>query len=87
MSFQNPDDDAIRSLLREARRIAVVGASPNPARPSHGVMHYLLQAGYEAIPVRPGGGEVLGVCVVIELEALKGREKLENQRLEALLTL
>ena len=52
--------DAVE-LLRNARTIAVVGASPDPAKESHGVMHYLMQHGYRCIPVRPDGAEVLGV--------------------------
>lgn len=51
-------------LLRTAKTIAVVGASPSPDRESHGVMRYLLNQGYRCIPVRPDCDEVLGIpCV------------------------
>jgi uncharacterized protein len=52
-------------ILADAKTIAIVGASPNPERPSHGVMRYLLAQGYICIPVRPlDCDDVLGVpCV------------------------
>jgi predicted CoA-binding protein len=57
------------AILRDARTIAIVGASPSPDRESHGVMRYLLNHGYRCIPVRPDADEVLGVpCVPTLLE-------------------
>ena len=44
----------IRMLAQTTRRIAVVGASANPARPSHGVMRFLIGRGFDVTPVNPG---------------------------------
>ena len=46
-------DAEIRDLLLTTRRIAVVGASDRPERPSHGVFGFLLARGYDAVPVNP----------------------------------
>lgn len=59
-AFTNPSDADIAALLRSTRRIAVVGASDNPRRPSHEVADYLLSQGYAVVPVNPQYEQVLG---------------------------
>ena len=59
--MSDPVLDAARPIVASARRIAIVGLSPNPERPSHGVGAYLQRAGFEILPVRPAVREVLGV--------------------------
>ncbi len=53
-------DDTIGRILRECRRVAVVGLSDKPWRPSHRVARYLLEHGYDVIPVNPEAREILG---------------------------
>ena len=48
------DDATIRDILTSVRRIAVVGASPKPMRPSNEVLGVLIDRGYETFPVNPG---------------------------------
>jgi predicted CoA-binding protein len=71
------DDAGTVELLATSRRIAVVGASSNPARPSNGVFRTLVRAGYECVPVNPNETEVEGVPAVATLAeagaALGGR--------------
>lgn len=55
------DEVGALELLRTARRIAIVGASPDPYRPSHSVMRYLQTKGYECVPVNPNARDVLGI--------------------------
>ena len=63
------DDAGLRAILTGARAIAVIGASADPARPSHEVMAYLQRAGYRVVPVNPRAQRVLGVPAVASLAA------------------
>ena len=58
--FKNPDQQERCALLKRVRNIAVVGLSPNPLRPSHGVAAAMQGFGYTIIPVQPAVKEVLG---------------------------
>ncbi|MBW9087914.1 CoA-binding protein [Rhizobium wenxiniae] len=62
MNHDRYEDDYIAGILKETRTIALLGASPKPDRPSHGVMRFLLDRGYTVYPVNPGqaGKEILG---------------------------
>ena len=70
MRFTNPAPDEIDRLLREIRSVAVVGLSPNPARPSFRVAQGLQGFGYRIMPVRPLVAEVLGEKAYPDLESL-----------------
>ena len=65
-------DRDIAAVLRSTRTIALVGASHKPARPSHGVMAFLLANGYQVYPVNPGlaGQTLLGCTVYPDLGAI-----------------
>jgi uncharacterized protein len=60
LSFQNPSPGEIKALLQRVKTVAVVGLSADPDRPSYSVSSYLQGNGYRIVPVRPGGGEILG---------------------------
>jgi hypothetical protein len=60
MPVANADDDEVREILENNEVVAVVGLSPRPERDSHDVAHYLLDHGYEVVPVNPRADEILG---------------------------
>lgn len=63
----------LRDILGRARTIAVVGASPDPWRPSFGVMAYLKRAGYRLLPVNPtaAGRVVHGEAIRASLAGIR----------------
>lgn len=72
--FAGTSDDTVRRVLLETRVFAVVGASNNPARPSYGVMAFLLQKGFKVVPINPGlaGQDLLGQKVYATLSEVPG---------------
>ena len=70
MPHINPSDEELKRLLIDAKTIAMMGASANPEKPSHGIMKRLLAAGYHVIPVNPRETEVLGQKAYASLDAI-----------------
>ena len=68
-------DSHLRAILTRTRRIAVVGVSMNPVRPSYYVARYLSLKKYEVVPVNPGhaGQMLFGQRVVASLSQVEGR--------------
>jgi predicted CoA-binding protein len=69
MSTDGQTDAAIRAILENTGRIALVGASARPDRPSYEVMGFLLGRGYDVTPVNPGlaGQDIQGRTVAATL--------------------
>jgi hypothetical protein len=68
--FENPTAQEICALLKRSKTIAVVGLSPQPARPSYGVAKAMQGFGFRIIPVRPLVAEVLGEKAYATLAAV-----------------
>jgi predicted CoA-binding protein len=73
MGHEAYDDEDLLRILTSTKVIAMVGASPKEARPSHRVMSFLLKRGYKVIPVNPGheGREIHEQRVVAKLSDIK----------------
>ena len=54
------EEEEIKKILANFKTVAVVGISLKEDRPSHVVASYLKSKGYQIIPVRPDGEEILG---------------------------
>ncbi len=70
MTQDGLSDAEVAEILTQTRRVAVVGASDRPDRPSYGVMAALLDHGYEVTPVNPvlAGQQLHGRTVVAALD-------------------
>lgn len=76
--FANPPDSLLRNLFDHSRRIAVVGLSPQPSRPSYRVSRQMQAWGYQIVPVRPLVAEVLGQPAYGRLEDVPGQVDIVN---------
>ena len=72
MAIENPTREEIGQILKENKRIAVVGLSEDPSRTSYMVSEAMQNAGYEIIPVNPKAEEILGVKAVKSLKEIEG---------------
>lgn len=74
MNHDTYPDAYIRAILTSTKRIALVGASSNPARPSWIVTKYLIERGFDVVPVNPGlaGQQLLGRLVYANLSDIPG---------------
>ena len=65
-------DDEIREIYRKYRKVAIIGMSRNPEKPAHYVPKFLMEKGFEIIPVNPVADEILGRKVYKSLEEIPG---------------
>ncbi len=79
-------DSHLREILTRTRRVAVVGVSMNPVRPSYYVARYLSLKRYEVVPVNPGhaGERLFGQTVVAGLRTVWMQIGVENAEAAAL---
>ena len=76
---RSPGDEAAAvDRMLQARRIAVVGMSDDPSRPSHGIGSYLLAHGYEVVPVNPTHAQVMGLKCYAKLSDVPGKIDVVN---------
>ena len=68
---------SVKEVLQRYRRLAVVGLSPNPARPSYRATVHMKAAGYDITPVNPRCEEALGIPCAPSLAAAAERGPLE----------
>ncbi|MGM9926369.1 MAG: CoA-binding protein [Bacillus sp. (in: firmicutes)] len=78
MSIENPTREQMGKMLKQAKRIAVVGLSDDSARTSYMVSKAMMDCGYEIIPVNPNVEEVFGIKAVSSLREIEGHIDIVN---------
>ncbi|MGB2867212.1 MAG: CoA-binding protein [Bacteroidota bacterium] len=66
------NDGAVREILKAAKTIAVVGASPKPWRDSNSIAQFLMTKGYTVYPVNPNYPKVLEMPCYPDLKSVPG---------------
>ena len=74
----NMTEEEMKAVLKESKRIAVVGLSNKPERTSYQVAKYMQEAGYEIIPVNPTITEALGQKAYPSLTDIPGQVDIVN---------
>ena len=64
------DAETLRHILTNYERVAIVGISSDSSKPSNRVARYLLDKGFEVIPVNPKYEDVLGRTCYPDLHAV-----------------
>ena len=72
------DPEAIRRVLIGSKTIAVVGCSPKPDRDSHQIAKWLIEKGYDVVPVNPGAAEILGRKCYPDVKSLPKKPDIVN---------
>ena len=62
----------IDGILKLYKRVAVVGISANPERPSHWIARYLIENGFDVYGVNPGKPQIDGIRVVASIRDVPG---------------
>lgn len=78
VTILNPSREEIGEILKNSKRIAVVGLSADPSRTSYMVSEAMQKAGYEIIPVNPHVDTVLGIKAVASLKDIQGHIDIVN---------
>jgi hypothetical protein len=72
------DPEAVRRLLQGVKTVAVVGCSPKPDRDSHQIAAFLLEKGYDVVPVNPAAPEILGRKCYADVASIPRKVDLVN---------
>jgi uncharacterized protein len=77
LPVENPSDEELKEILEKNKTVAVIGMSSNPEKDAHRIPRYLMDRGYNVIPVNPGATEILGQKVYKKLSDIPSDVKID----------